>query len=124
MHANLVHILSVREVHAERVVVHRLELREHDALVVRPANGPVGDAIVGTSTSAPIAVVSSWRPSSLIPKSGESLQSPASDRKRGWFAARPSGTENVYKIYAESFRDGNHLGKIQDDARAAIAKAF
>jgi phosphoglucomutase len=43
---------------------------------------------------------------------------------QGWFAARPSGTEDVYKIYAESFRDANHLGKIQDDARAAIAKAF
>jgi phosphoglucomutase len=43
---------------------------------------------------------------------------------QGWFAARPSGTEDVYKIYAESFRDGDHLAKIQDDARAAIAKAF
>src|SRR5215218_142927 len=43
---------------------------------------------------------------------------------QGWFAARPSGTEDVYKIYAESFRDGDHLGKIQDDAKAAIAKAF
>jgi len=43
---------------------------------------------------------------------------------QGWFAARPSGTEDVYKIYAESFRDKAHLAKIQDDARAAIAKAF
>jgi phosphoglucomutase len=43
---------------------------------------------------------------------------------QGWFAARPSGTEDVYKIYAESFRSEDHLGKIQDDARAAIAKAF
>ena len=43
---------------------------------------------------------------------------------QGWFAARPSGTEDVYKIYAESFRDEDHLGKIQNDARAAIAKAF
>ncbi|WP_249135768.1 phosphoglucomutase (alpha-D-glucose-1,6-bisphosphate-dependent) [Bradyrhizobium sp. AUGA SZCCT0176] len=43
---------------------------------------------------------------------------------QGWFAARPSGTEDVYKIYAESFRDKDHLGKIQSDARAAIAKAF
>jgi phosphoglucomutase len=43
---------------------------------------------------------------------------------QGWFAARPSGTEDVYKIYAESFRDNDHLGKIQSDAKAAIAKAF
>jgi phosphoglucomutase len=42
----------------------------------------------------------------------------------GWFAARPSGTEDVYKIYAESFRDQAHLKLIQQDARAAIAKAF
>jgi phosphoglucomutase len=42
----------------------------------------------------------------------------------GWFAARPSGTEDVYKIYAESFRGEDHLRLIQQDARAAIAKAF
>src|SRR5207248_6389096 len=42
----------------------------------------------------------------------------------GWFAARPSGTEDVYKIYAESFRDQNHLKTIQQDAQRAIAKAF
>ena len=41
-----------------------------------------------------------------------------------WFAARPSGTEDVYKIYAESFRGPDHLKQIQGDARAAIAKAF
>ncbi len=43
---------------------------------------------------------------------------------QGWFAARPSGTEDVYKIYAESFRGEDHLKVIQQDARAAIAKAF
>ena len=42
----------------------------------------------------------------------------------GWFAARPSGTEDVYKIYAESFRGPDHLKQIQGDAQAAIAKAF
>jgi phosphoglucomutase len=42
----------------------------------------------------------------------------------GWFAARPSGTEDVYKIYAESFRSGDHLRQIQREARSAIAKAF
>ena len=39
-------------------------------------------------------------------------------------AARPSGTEDVYKIYAESFRGADHLKRIQSDARAAIAKVF
>lgn len=44
--------------------------------------------------------------------------------ENGWFAARPSGTEDVYKIYAESFRSKEHLRQIQDDAQAAIAKVF
>jgi phosphoglucomutase len=43
---------------------------------------------------------------------------------QGWFAARPSGTEDVYKIYAESFRSQDHLKMIQSEAKAAIAKAF
>jgi phosphoglucomutase len=42
----------------------------------------------------------------------------------GWFAARPSGTEDVYKIYAESFRSEAHLKQIQDEARSAITRAF
>ncbi len=42
----------------------------------------------------------------------------------GWFAARPSGTEEVYKIYAESFRGPDHLKRIQDEAQALIARVF
>jgi phosphoglucomutase len=42
----------------------------------------------------------------------------------GWFAARPSGTEDVYKIYAESFRSEDHLKQIQLEAQAAIASLF
>ena len=38
----------------------------------------------------------------------------------GWFAARPSGTEDVYKLYAESFQGEEHLHRIQDDARAVV----
>jgi phosphoglucomutase len=38
----------------------------------------------------------------------------------GWFAARPSGTENVYKLYAESFRDAEHLERIVAEARAMV----
>jgi phosphoglucomutase len=44
--------------------------------------------------------------------------------KSGWFAARPSGTEDVYKIYAESFRDEEHLKLIQHDAQVLIADLF
>lgn len=42
----------------------------------------------------------------------------------GWFAARPSGTEDVYKIYAESFRDADHLHRIQHEAKEMLSKAF
>jgi phosphoglucomutase len=42
----------------------------------------------------------------------------------GWFAARPSGTEEVYKIYAESFRSKDHLSRIQQEAKDAIARVF
>jgi phosphoglucomutase len=42
----------------------------------------------------------------------------------GWFAARPSGTENVYKLYAESFVDAPHLRRIQSEAQAIITHAF
>jgi phosphoglucomutase len=42
----------------------------------------------------------------------------------GWFAARPSGTEDIYKLYAESFRGAEHLAAIQEEARAIIAQAI
>ena len=44
--------------------------------------------------------------------------------ENGWFAARPSGTEDVYKIYAESFRGADHLHRIQEEAQALISKAL
>jgi len=42
----------------------------------------------------------------------------------GWFAARPSGTEAIYKIYAESFKGAEHLRQIQKEAQAMVARAF
>ena len=42
----------------------------------------------------------------------------------GWFAARPSGTENVYKVYAESFRDRAHLDAILEEAREIVNAAL
>ena len=43
--------------------------------------------------------------------------------KSGWFAARPSGTEDIYKIYAESFRDAGHLRRIEEEAQAIVTAA-
>ena len=42
----------------------------------------------------------------------------------GWFAARPSGTENVYKLYAESFRGADHLKRIQSEAQEIVQRAL
>jgi phosphoglucomutase len=44
--------------------------------------------------------------------------------ENGWFAARPSGTEDIYKIYAESFKGETHLKEIQEEAKAIVAAAF
>jgi len=44
--------------------------------------------------------------------------------ENGWFAARPSGTEDVYKIYAESFRGESHLRRIQEEAQALISNVL
>jgi phosphoglucomutase len=44
--------------------------------------------------------------------------------KNGWFAVRPSGTENIYKIYAESFKDENHLQVIVKEARQIVKNAL
>jgi phosphoglucomutase len=55
------------------------------------------------------------------PGSGAALGGLKVVTRRGWFAARPSGTEDVYKIYAESFAGEDHLHQIQREAQALIA---
>ena len=44
--------------------------------------------------------------------------------EQAWFAARPSGTEDVYKVYAESFRGPDHLARVQEEARAVVGSAL
>lgn len=44
--------------------------------------------------------------------------------QNGWFAARPSGTEDVYKLYAESFIGSDHLRRIQEEAQAIVRRAL
>ena len=69
-----------------------------------------GDRIRATLTAAP--------------GNGESIGGLKVITDHGWFAARPSGTEEVYKIYAESFRGPEHLKRIQDEAQALVAGVF
>jgi phosphoglucomutase len=55
------------------------------------------------------------------PGNGEPLGGIKVITESGWFAARPSGTEDVYKLYAESFRGPGHLAQIQEEARQILA---
>jgi phosphoglucomutase len=61
---------------------------------------------------------------SRAPGNGQSIGGVKVSSQRGWFAARPSGTENVYKIYAESFVDAQHLARIQADAERIVGAAL
>jgi phosphoglucomutase len=58
------------------------------------------------------------------PGSGDAIGGLKVVTKNAWFAARPSGTEDVYKIYAESFLGADHLAKVQAAAKAVVAEAF
>jgi phosphoglucomutase len=58
------------------------------------------------------------------PGNGESIGGLKVVTDEGWFAVRPSGTEDVYKLYAESFRDRAHLEKIQTEAQAIVRRLF
>jgi phosphoglucomutase len=69
-----------------------------------------GEPITATLTSAP--------------GNGAPLGGLKVTTESGWFAARPSGTEDVYKIYAESFRGPEHLARIQQEARSVVSEAL
>jgi len=74
------------------------------------------DLAVTVLAGDPVASVLTTAPGDGLPIGGIKVMS-----EHGWFAARPSGTEAVYKLYAESFRSVEHLHRIQDEARSAIA---
>jgi phosphoglucomutase len=58
------------------------------------------------------------------PGNGASIGGLKVATENGWFAARPSGTENVYKIYAESFLGEEHLGRLVEEAKSLVSKAL
>jgi phosphoglucomutase len=69
-----------------------------------------GDAITSVLTAAPA--------------NGAAIGGLKVTTATGWFAARPSGTEDVYKVYAESFVDEQHLARIQHEAQAVVGAAL
>jgi phosphoglucomutase len=58
------------------------------------------------------------------PGNGASIGGLKVTTAQGWFAARPSGTENVYKLYAESFRDAEHLAQVVAEAREMVGRVL
>lgn len=58
------------------------------------------------------------------PGNGKSIEGLKVTTQNGWFAARPSGTENIYKLYAESFLGSEHLQKILDEAKELILETI
>ena len=90
--------------------------REQKAALARlspeqvPATELAGEKIIAALTNAP--------------GNGAAIGGLKVITESGWFAARPSGTEDVYKLYAESFRGPEHLAAIQEQARAIVAAAI
>ena len=99
-----------------------------------PAKGTVGepfpvratvfreghDAVAATALAGePITAKLSHAPGNGAAIGGLKVQT-----EHAWFAARPSGTEDVYKLYAESLRGPEHLAEVQAEARAVVAEAL
>jgi phosphoglucomutase len=78
------------------------------------------EAVTATSLAGdPIAAKLTRAPGNGAPIGGLKVTT-----AQGWFAARPSGTENVYKLYAESFRDADHLARIVAEAREMVGRVL
>ena len=110
---------------------------EHYADLTREFGAPAFERIDAPATKEQKAALSKLSPSQVTAKTlaGEPIEAMLTTAPgngaaigglkvvtaNGWFAARPSGTEDVYKLYAESFLGADHLRRIQEEAKALIA---
>jgi len=108
--------------------------------LTRDFGEPLYDRVEAPATPAQKAILARLSPQqiALTELAGEKVQAvltraPGNDApiggvkviaESGWFAARPSGTENIYKIYAESFRGADHLRRILVEAQAVVDAAL
>ena len=113
---------------------------EHYRALTERFGAPVYERIDAPATSEQKAVLQKLSPEQVkaTELAGEKIEAmltraPGNDApigglkvvtKNGWFAARPSGTEDVYKIYAESFLGEDHLRRIQKEAQELISRTF
>ena len=77
--------------------------------------------LIGASTLAGERILAKL---TEAPGNGASIGGLKVITENGWFAARPSGTEDVYKIYTESFKGKDHLARIQEEAKDIVSGAF
>ena len=99
--------------HADRRAVHARRRRRGSSASRRTpsrATTLAGDPITAKLTNAP--------------GNGAPIGGLKVTTAQGWFAARPCGTENVYKLYAESFRDAGHLARIVAEAREMVGRVL
>jgi phosphoglucomutase len=87
---------------------------------VKAALGRLSPDAVAATTLAGDPIIAKL---TTAPGNGASIGGLKVTTEQGWFAARPSGTENVTKLYAESFRGEEHLARILDEARAIVDAA-
>jgi phosphoglucomutase len=102
--------------------------RPWDDRVQAPANGPqraalkslhAGDLTIKTLAGEKVTALIDHAPGNNAPIGGIRVSSAS-----GWFAARPSGTEDIYKVYAESFRDEAHLQTLLGEAQNIVDEAL
>jgi phosphoglucomutase len=125
---------------AEITAVTGRDPAQHYQDLVARFGAPVYDRIDAPATSAQKAVLEKLAPEQIsaatlagetitakltrAPGNGAEIGGLKVTTENGWFAARPSGTEDIYKIYAESFKGAGHLKQIQDEAQAIVGAAF
>lgn len=125
---------------AEITAVTGRDPAEHYRDLVRKFGDPVYARIDAAATPAQKAVLGKLAPEQITaatlagepitatlthaPGNGAGIGGLKVTTENGWFAARPSGTEDIYKIYAESFKGEAHLRQIQEQAREIVSAAF
>ena len=113
---------------------------EHYRALTRQLGEPIYDRVEAPLTLAQKAQLAKLSPQQIqstelagekilqvlthAPSNGAALGGLKVVTENGWFAARPSGTEAIYKIYVESFRDAQHLGRIVEEAQAIVQAAI
>ncbi|TMR98643.1 phosphoglucomutase (alpha-D-glucose-1,6-bisphosphate-dependent) [Nonomuraea basaltis] len=95
-----------------------------DAPATREQKAVLGKLSAAQVTASSLAGEPITAVQTSAPGNGAALGGVKVATESAWFAARPSGTEDVYKIYAESFRGPDHLAKVQEEARSLVSSTL